>query len=76
MAKLGRLLVDEVQIISDNLLRSSTTGPGPLNVSRIIGQGLHLDKYPIVIFPIVISMDTELHTILVHLEMQFHRERN
>lgn len=30
---------------------------------------LHLDKYFVVIFPIIISLDTKLHTIVILLEM-------
>jgi len=39
------------------------------SVVRGVGRILHLDKYLIVIFPIVISMDTKLHTVPVFLEM-------
>jgi len=41
----------------------------PASGARCVGRILHLDKYLIVIVPIVISMDTKLHTILILLKM-------
>ena len=40
-----------------------------LSGARIVGHILYLDKYLIVIFPIVISVDTKLYTTLIFLEM-------
>lgn len=52
-----------------NAAESHTSG------ARCVGRILNLDEYLIVVFPIIVSVDTKLHTILGFLEMQFYRKR-